>query len=137
MTARRVMTDARGYIAELLAKAVGRNALDAELTSEDKEQLLDMLRGYGGLNADDLYMGSDRGGYLGEYLHKGLGLPADVHDPLGLSALLQSGFLDYRVQFQSIPRSKPDSLATHWRDGRHCRCLRRTRRASHSISEPG
>ena len=110
VTARRVMTDARGYIAELLAKAVGRNALDAELTSEDKEQLLDMLRGYGGLNADDLYMGSDRGGYLGEYLHKGLGLPADVHDPLGLSALLQSGFLDYRFSFGQFLDQSPTLL---------------------------
>ncbi len=110
VTARRVMTDARGYIAELLAKAVGRNALDAELTSEDKEQLLDMLRGYGGLNADDLYIGSDRGGYLGEYLHKGLGLPADVHDPLGLSALLQSGFLDYRFSFGQFLDQSPTLL---------------------------
>ena len=107
VTARRVMTDARGYIAELLAKAVGRNALDAELTSEDKELLLDMLRGYGGLNADDLYMGSERGGYLGDYLQTGLGLSADVHAPLGLSALLQSGFLDYRLHFSQFLDQNP------------------------------
>ena len=106
VTARRVMTDARGYIAELLAKAVGRNTLDAELTSEDKELLLHMLRGYGDLNADDLYVGSGRGGYLGDYVQTGLGLSADVHVPLGLSALLQSGFLDYRSHFsQSLDQN--------------------------------
>ena len=107
VTARRVMTDARGYIAELLAKAVGRNTLDAELTSEDKELLLNMLRGYGGLNADDLYMGSERGGYLGDYVQTGLGLSADVHVPLGLSALLQSGFLDYRLHFSQFLDQNP------------------------------
>ena len=107
VTARRVMTDARGYIAELLAKAVSSNSLDAELTSEDKELLLNMLRGYGDLDADDLYTGSGRGGYLGEHLHRGLGLPADVHTPLGLSALLQSGFLDYRLSWSQFLNQNP------------------------------
>ena len=107
VTARRMMTDARGYIAELLAKAVGRNTLDAELTSEDKELLLNMLRGYGGLNADDLYMGSGRGGYLGDYVQTGLGLSADVHVPLDLSDLLQSGFLDYQLHFSQFLNQNP------------------------------
>ena len=110
VTARRVMTDARGYIAELLAKAVGRNALDEELTSEDKELLLDMLRGFGALNVGDLYTGSDRGGYLGEYLYTGLGLPENIHVPLALSALLQSGFLDYRSNFSQFLNQSPTLL---------------------------
>ena len=36
VTARRVLTDMRGYIAELLAKAVDRGALDADLTEDDR-----------------------------------------------------------------------------------------------------
>ena len=66
-----------------------------------------MLRGYGGLNADDLYVGSGRGGYLGDYVQTGLGLSADVHVPLGLSALLQSGFLDYRLHFSQFLDQNP------------------------------
>ena len=137
VTARRVMTDARGYIAELLAKAVSSNSLDAELTSEDKELLLNMLGGYGDLNADGLYTGSGRGGHLGEYVHRGLGLPADVHAPLGLSALLQSGFLDYRLSFSQFLDQNPTLFQPIGGMDHHCRCLRRTRRASHPISEPG
>ncbi len=38
VAARQVVTDTRGYIAELLAKAVDGDALDGELTGEDKER---------------------------------------------------------------------------------------------------
>ncbi len=65
VVSRRVLADTRGYIAELLAKAVDRNALDDALTGEDKERVLDMLAAYGGLNPDRLYVGSSRGGYRG------------------------------------------------------------------------
>ena len=37
------MTDVRGYIAELPAKAVGNHALDDELSGNNKDRLLDML----------------------------------------------------------------------------------------------
>ncbi len=107
ITARRVMTDARGYIAELLAKALGGNALDSELTDEDKERLLDVLRGFGSLNSEYLYTGSSRGGFLEEYLFSELGFSGDVHTPLGLSALLQSGFLDYRFNFSEFLDQNP------------------------------
>jgi monoamine oxidase len=39
--------DAFGYISELLSKAVNRGALDAELTADDKEALIELLRGLG------------------------------------------------------------------------------------------
>ncbi len=110
VTARRVMTDARGYIAELLVKAADGNALDAELTSEDKERLTGMLRGFGGLNADGLYTGSSRGGYVGEYAGTELGFPGEVHAPLGLTALLQSGFLNYRFNWNEFLDQNPTLL---------------------------
>ena len=84
---RQVMTDTRGYIAELLAKAVSRNTLDDVLTGGDKERLLDMLRSYGDLDADDLYTGSSRGGYSGEQVNAGLA-PGEVNDRLDFSQLL-------------------------------------------------
>ena len=81
-------TDQRGYIAELLAKAVNRNALDQELTTEDKERLLSMLKDFGDLQDDYLYVDSGRAGYQGEQVHKGLVGDAIPVDPLGLRQLL-------------------------------------------------
>lgn len=68
---RRVQNDARGYIAELLAKAVNQGALDAELGEEDRERLLGLLASFGPLGAktkkcgvpqDYAYQGSTRDG---------------------------------------------------------------------------
>ena len=64
VAARRVMTDVRGYVAELLAKAVNRNALHDVLSVEDKERVLAMLVEFGDLGKEDhLYKGSNRAGY--------------------------------------------------------------------------
>ncbi|MDE2926853.1 MAG: FAD-dependent oxidoreductase [Acidobacteriota bacterium] len=109
VVARQVMTDSRGYIAELLAKAVNRNALDSELTGEDKELILEMLRSYGGLDPDDLYVGSSRGGYVGPHVHAGL-VPGAVNDPLDLSQLLRSDFWRYKLHFSQFLDQNPTLL---------------------------
>jgi monoamine oxidase len=49
---RRIASDTQGYIAELLAKAIRKNALDQELTEEDREKLLCLLKVYGDLGQD-------------------------------------------------------------------------------------
>ncbi len=68
---RRVQNDARGYIAELLAKAVDQGALQEELNGEDREKLLSLLTTFGPLGskhkscdsqADYRYEGSTRDG---------------------------------------------------------------------------
>lgn len=89
VTGRELHAAQRGYIAELLSKAINRNALDNELTTEDKERLLSMLAdfGGGGLNADYAYTGSGRAGYNGRYVNKGLGGATPV-TPLGLTEVL-------------------------------------------------
>jgi monoamine oxidase len=72
--AREIHAAQRGYIAELLAKAVNRNALDDELTMEDKDNLLTMLEDFGKIKrADPTYTGSDRAGNQGRYVNKALG----------------------------------------------------------------
>ena len=109
VAARQVMTDTRGYIAELLAKAVNRNALDSELTGEDKELILQMLRSYGGLDPDDLYVGSSRAGYQGPHLHAGL-VPGAANDPLDLSQLLRSDFWQYKLHFSQFLDQNPTLL---------------------------
>ena len=78
VTARQFFTDQRGYIAELLAKAVNGGHLDSELTGDDKENLLSMLRSFGALGGNDLYSGSSRAGTEGEHVHAGLGIGNDA-----------------------------------------------------------
>ena len=109
VTARQVNTDLRGYIAELLAKAVNHSALDLELTTEDKERVLDMLSSYGDLGADGRYQGSSRGGYLGEHLHAGLEA-GQVADPLGFSEILKSEFWQYKLHFDQFLNQNPTLL---------------------------
>ena len=46
---RQISADTQGYIAELLAKAVSKSALDQELDEGDRDRLLCLLRNYGDL----------------------------------------------------------------------------------------
>lgn len=55
---REVRSDLDGYIAELLAKAVSEDLLNQELTSDDRERLLDYLRSVGRLDSRLRYRGS-------------------------------------------------------------------------------
>ena len=103
---RQVMTDLRGYIAELLAKAVNRAALDQELTGDDKERVLAMLTSFGDLDSDYLYVGSSRSGYQGEHIHAGITLD-DVNDRLDFSELLTSDFWEYKLHFSHFLNQNP------------------------------
>jgi monoamine oxidase len=69
---RHITHDTRGYIAELLAKAVNTRALDQQLTAGDRDSLLDLLKTFGDLGRTDAdgnssdpfaYGGSTRSGY--------------------------------------------------------------------------
>ena len=106
VVARQVITDTRGYVAELLAKAVNQGALDGELTGEDKERILEMLVRYGGLNPDRLYKGSNRGGYRGEHVHAGL-KAGDVNPPLDLGELLKADFWRYKLHYSHFLNANP------------------------------
>ncbi|HUN48428.1 MAG TPA: flavin monoamine oxidase family protein [Stellaceae bacterium] len=61
--ARQFITESRGYIAELLAKAINQRALDEDVTAEDRERVLAMLRSFGTLSRDFQYKGSGRAGF--------------------------------------------------------------------------
>ena len=73
VTGRELHAAQRGYMAELLAKAVNRGALDQELTADDKGNLLAMLGDFGIDPDDPAYTGSNRAGYDGMYVNAGLG----------------------------------------------------------------
>src|SRR6202140_2980910 len=56
---REVKADYHGHVAELLAKATQQNALDATVSKEDREKLLESLREWGALDKNFAYATSD------------------------------------------------------------------------------
>src|ERR1700674_1177131 len=64
---REIKADYQGHVAELLAKATRQNALDAAVSKEDQEMLLESLREWGALDKNYAYVASeavsDRRGY--------------------------------------------------------------------------
>ncbi|WP_221621905.1 flavin monoamine oxidase family protein [Variovorax sp. KBW07] len=95
---RHVQADYQGYVAELLGKATSQGNLDAALTKEDKEKLLEGLRRWGALDTQFRYregtVSSDRRGYD---VDAGGGLMplAKPSKPLDMSELLQSNLWRY------------------------------------------
>src|SRR5208283_4997058 len=90
---REIKADYQGHVAELLAKATQQNALDASVSKEDQEKLLESLRDWGALDRNYAYVasenGSDRRGYQKD---PGGGLTARPvpSQPVGLADLLDS-----------------------------------------------
>ncbi len=60
---RAAINDTRGYISELLAKAINQGALDQAITPEEKAKLLPLLKGYGDLKPDYTFKGTERSGF--------------------------------------------------------------------------
>jgi monoamine oxidase len=87
---RQAINDMRGHVAELLAKAVRKGALDQEVTIEDRERMLAFLRSFGALRADFSYGGSSRAG-VRRYAGAGE-LEEEGRPPLPLHDLLQASF---------------------------------------------
>jgi monoamine oxidase len=87
---RQVVHDTRGYLAELLSKAINKHSLDDELSKEDSTRLLDFLHGFGDLNTSGNYVGTPRAGFT---TPRGAG-PAQsaLRKPLILSELLAADF---------------------------------------------
>jgi monoamine oxidase len=87
---RQVRGDIAGHLAELLAKAVDKGALDEAIGNMDKEKLLTFVRGFGALGKDLAYQGSPRAGYD---VLPGAGLEfGKLSPPLALKTLTQSPF---------------------------------------------
>ncbi|MEO1079861.1 MAG: FAD-dependent oxidoreductase [Pseudomonadota bacterium] len=60
---REYVTDARGFMAEMMTKNLRPQDLDQPMTDGDAERLRDFLRRFGDLDAADSYKGSSRAGY--------------------------------------------------------------------------
>ncbi|HWX27363.1 MAG TPA: FAD-dependent oxidoreductase [Steroidobacteraceae bacterium] len=97
---REIKADYQGHVAELLAKATRQNALDASVSKEDQEKLLESLREWGALDDSHTYVSSvqssERRGYE---KNPGGGLSAHPipSKPIGLGDILDSGL------WQQIP----------------------------------
>jgi monoamine oxidase len=102
---RQIIHDARGDVAELLAKSINRGALDEQLTKEDHDRLLAFLRTFGDLKQDFTYQGSERAGVLelpgtGDVTEK-------LRPPIELHALLDANFWSGAVFEESFDQQMP------------------------------
>ncbi|MFT3823778.1 MAG: flavin monoamine oxidase family protein [Chitinophagaceae bacterium] len=89
---REIHNDVRGYMSELLAKAIDSKQVDSGMTTEDAQKIVEYLRAEGGLDIDKLYKASARRGYQEP---PGAGEKAGrIADPHKLSAIIQSGLMD-------------------------------------------
>jgi monoamine oxidase len=90
---REIKADYQGHVAELLAKATQQSALDASVSKEDQEKLLESLRDWGALDKNHAYVANDRSSDRRGY-HKdpGGGLTARPipSKPIGLADILDS-----------------------------------------------
>jgi monoamine oxidase len=93
MRVRELRADWQGHTSELLAKAVSKESLDAPMSAEDRDRLIDWLRRNGALTPDLRYAGTPRRGYK---TSPGAADAAGVlDDPLALGPLLATGFGAY------------------------------------------
>jgi monoamine oxidase len=93
---RSVRADYQGMVAELLAKCVAKNALDAPFDAADRERLLESLRGWGFLDRQDRYVrGPASSATRGPAKGPGGGLSGkpEWSDPLAPKDLLSSPML--------------------------------------------
>ena len=92
---RQLANDTRGYIAELLAKAVNKHCLDDTLSETDRKALLSLLETFGNVSEKSsyAYKGSSRSGYSED---PGVTSPGKIVPPLKLDELLKSKFWKHR-----------------------------------------
>jgi monoamine oxidase len=87
---REIHNDVRGYMTELLAKAISQSQLDIALSKEDAAKIIEYLRAEGGLDIDKLYKASARRGYIKNPGWK----PGEIANPHTFSDIIQSGLMD-------------------------------------------
>jgi monoamine oxidase len=88
---RQAINDTRGQVSELLSKAIAGGALDQELSTEDRQRMIDVLKIYGPLDKEGKYKGSDRSSIK---RYPGAGPQTMIVDdhPLSVRDLLDANF---------------------------------------------
>jgi monoamine oxidase len=87
---REAINDTRGHVSELLAKCVQQNALNQEMSADDRERMLAFLREYGDLGKDFTYKGSERAGV--SRLPGAANVTEELRPPLDMHSLLNAEF---------------------------------------------
>ncbi|VUD61976.1 Flavin-dependent L-tryptophan oxidase RebO [Thalassocella blandensis] len=82
------IADARGFLAELVFKAINKNVFEEELSQEDQEKLLHFASYYGDLAKDGRYKGSQRAGAVSDRMLS----HGNANTPEKLDAFLKSNF---------------------------------------------
>ena len=95
---RQITTDLRGGIADLLASAIDRGALDQQLSAADRVNLLAMLRNFGALDGSNDYRGSSRAGFPGQE-SRGSRQRGELLPPRDLVDLISTTFFQSRSDF--------------------------------------
>jgi monoamine oxidase len=108
---RQLVNDVRGRVSELLAKAVNRGALDAEIPGGEREAMLGFLGFYGELDRSGEYVPRGRSGYVREFgayqnlgrLRAGLPLRDLLSAPaIGLPLMFEEFFDQQAPMFQPV-----------------------------------
>ncbi len=91
---RRVANDTRGYVSELLDKAITKKCLDEEINPAERQALRDLLVEFGKIDKTTRkYNGSQRSGYS---IEPGVVTPGTLEETLKLPEILRSRFWDHR-----------------------------------------
>ena len=85
---REYIADARGFMTELLVKAIDQKVFDEEFSHDDAERLRAFLQTYGDLDRNGKYLGSARAGYRSG----GMTTPSVKKGKLDFSELLKNNF---------------------------------------------
>ncbi len=93
--AREFITDARGFMSELLAKSVLDDQLSQPFNDFDAERLLGFVRAFGDLDSNHFYVGSRRAGYR----NGGFLTPGQLKEPFDFSELLNSDFWRFQMHW--------------------------------------
>jgi monoamine oxidase len=88
MRQRTAINDTRGYVSELLAKAINKGALDQDMTADEKQRLLPFLKAYGDLADDMTFKGTERSGL--KVAHGAADQIAEGFAPTPLQKLLEN-----------------------------------------------
>jgi monoamine oxidase len=85
---RQYITDARGFLAELMAKNLKTADLAKPMDGVDAEKLIEFLRAFGDLDVDNAYHGSSRAGYVSG----GMVVPAVKRGVFDFSEIMKADF---------------------------------------------
>ncbi len=101
---RELAADTRGFMAEVLAKGIDVQRLDARLTTVDAEQIIEFARAFGDLSPDLTYRGSARAGLAAG----GMVIPAVLKKSYDFAEIMKSTFWRGPMQFgESEDQSAP------------------------------